>query len=102
MLGHTENLVHELGHNLGLWHVHYGVSEMDCTDPCLETEPSLELGDLCSDTNPTPEHTGCRDPTSSEAVCGVATYGDTPFQNYMSYAGENEIESDDKQYKYIL
>ena len=37
-----DTLVHELGHVLGLWHVHHGVSEVDdCTDGCLETEPSL-------------------------------------------------------------
>ena len=41
--GKTEVLVHELGHVLGLWHTHHGVSEMDCLDPCLEVQPSLEV-----------------------------------------------------------
>ena len=88
MPGHLENLVHELGHNLGLWHVHYGVSEMDCTDPCLETEASMELGDMCSDTNPTTVHRECEDPAPTEETCGLAAYRETPFRNYMSYTGE--------------
>lgn len=27
-------LTHELGHNLGLWHLHHGVDEVDPCDPC--------------------------------------------------------------------
>ena len=85
--GKTDSLVHEVGHALGLWHVHHGVSEMDCEDPCLETTPSLQLGDLCADTNPTVENGHCSDPGGSAWPCGVSRHGDTPYNNYMSYAG---------------
>ncbi|KAF6027397.1 PAPPA [Bugula neritina] len=37
-----DTIVHELGHVLGLWHVHHGISEVSCTDECLEKEASLE------------------------------------------------------------
>ena len=42
--GHRNNLIHEIGHILGLWHVHHGISEVDCDDPCREDEPSLLTG----------------------------------------------------------
>ncbi|KAI0218078.1 hypothetical protein LSAT2_030188 [Lamellibrachia satsuma] len=85
----TDSLVHEIGHALGLWHVHHGVSEMDCSDPCLETTPSLQLGDLCADTNPTVENGHCSDPDRTAAwPCGVARHVDTPYSNYMSYSDD--------------
>lgn len=37
----SDTIVHELGHVLGLWHVHHGISEMACTDECLERWGSL-------------------------------------------------------------
>ncbi len=49
--------MHELGHNLGLWHVHQG---MECVDDCREHRASGVLGDLVADTNPTPENAFCR------------------------------------------
>ena len=89
--GRTKNLVHELGHVLGLWHVHYGVSEMSCDDACLETEPSLVLGDLCSDTAPTPENPTCKDPHPGTYKCYVSPHSHTPYNNYMSYSGRKKI-----------
>lgn len=88
---HSNALVHEFGHVLGLWHVHHGVTEMECSDDCSETFPSLELGDLCSDTNPTPANSMCRDPIVDKATmtCGVKNFVNTPFRNYMSYANDS-------------
>ena len=80
--------MHEIGHVLGLWHVHHGISEMDCNDPCLETHASPELGDLCSDTEPTPDNNECHDPDGTKPTCGVQSFRNTPYRNYMSYSGK--------------
>ena len=85
--GHLNALVHEFGHVLGLWHVFHGVTEMDCTDECAENFPSLELGDLCSDTNPTPPNFLCSDPLHS-MTCGLKFYN-TPFKNFMGLANDS-------------
>lgn len=92
---HSNALVHEFGHVLGLWHVHHGVSELDCTHDCAETFPSLELGDLCSDTNPTPANNLCRDPPVDRGsfTCGIKKFSNTPYRNYMSYANDSCTES---------
>lgn len=84
-------LIHEIGHILGLWHVHHGsTTEMLCSDECFESFPSLELGDLCSDTKPTVKHTTCADPVvTSETTCGQPPYTDTPYTNYMGYANDS-------------
>jgi hypothetical protein len=85
--GFLTSLVHEMGHVLGLWHVHRGVTEVACDSVCVETEASVVTGDLCDDTPPTPEHTSCADPTSRDGIhCGMRQYINTPFTNYMSYA----------------
>ncbi|MGH0119117.1 UNVERIFIED_CONTAM: hypothetical protein FKN15_031450 [Acipenser sinensis] len=86
--GHTHTMIHEIGHSLGLYHVFRGISEIEsCNDPCLETEPSLETGDLCADTNPTPKFKHCRDPEPGNDTCGRSRFSNTPFDNFMSYAG---------------
>ena len=87
--GKLNELVHEIGHNLGLWHVHHGISEVKCDDVCAETYPSMVHGDLCSDTNPTPRNRLCSDPLPTyEEACGNYSFKNTPFDNYMGYAGK--------------
>lgn len=86
--GHTNTMIHELGHILGLFHVFKGVSEKEsCDDPCRETIPSMETGDLCEDTAPTVNSKVCRDPDPVNDTCGQVRYSGTPFNNYMSYTG---------------
>ncbi|XP_070533029.1 pappalysin-1-like [Ptychodera flava] len=89
--GKVDSTIHEFGHVLGLWHVHHGISEMECNDECLELHPSLELGDMVEDTAPTPFNTYCRDPEPCEYdKCGLETvYRNTPYTNYMSYADDD-------------
>ena len=67
--------------------MHYG-NELSCTHECFESFPSLELGDLCSDTKPTVVNRECKDPVGKEK-CGMPEYKNTPYNNYMSYANDS-------------
>uniref|UniRef100_A0A4W4ED87 Sushi domain-containing protein n=1 Tax=Electrophorus electricus TaxID=8005 RepID=A0A4W4ED87_ELEEL len=89
-LGHNNTMIHELGHIFGLYHVFKGVTEREsCDDPCQETIASMETGDFCADTAPTPKSKACRDPDPVNDTCGLARYHDTPYSNYMSYTDDN-------------
>uniref|UniRef100_A0A8C3ATZ4 Pappalysin 2 n=1 Tax=Cyclopterus lumpus TaxID=8103 RepID=A0A8C3ATZ4_CYCLU len=89
-LGHQNTMIHEMGHILGLYHVFKGVSERDsCDDPCQETTASMETGDLCADTAPTPKSKACKDPGAVNDSCGLTMYHGTPYSNYMSYTDDN-------------
>ncbi|KAL0966049.1 hypothetical protein UPYG_G00290160 [Umbra pygmaea] len=89
-VGHNNTMIHEMGHIFGLYHVFKGVSEREsCDDPCQETTPSMETGDLCADTAPTPKSKACQDPGHFNDTCGMKLYHDTPYNNYMSYTDDN-------------
>ncbi|XP_075994344.1 pappalysin-2 [Genypterus blacodes] len=89
-VGHNNTMIHEMGHIFGLYHVFKGVSERDsCDDPCQETTPSMETGDLCADTAPTPKSKACHDPGAVNDTCGVIMYQNTPYNNYMSYTDDD-------------
>lgn len=82
-------LAHEMGHCLGLWHTHHGVSEVTSCGSCYEfaSNPSDVRGDFCSDTPPTPTNFNCAPPGGSD--CQGAAWGPTQPENYMGYAPDN-------------
>lgn len=83
-----KTLTHEVGHCLGLWHTHHGVTEMTPCEVCYERANGANAdttGDLCSDTDPTPVNFDCEPPGGTDS-CSSVSWGATDTQNYMGYA----------------
>ena len=81
-------ITHEMGHNLGLWHTHHGVTEVAECGSCYE-EPNSDgdvVGDFCSDTPGTPTNFDCVDPGGDDP-CSTDPWGVTNPESFMSYGG---------------
>jgi len=81
-------LPHELGHGLGLWHTHHGVSEVAGCSSCYERPNAGDgdvTGDFCSDTPATPRSWDCGNPAGAD-ICSGRPWGATDYQNLMSYS----------------
>jgi len=86
----SKTATHEMGHCLGLWHTHHGVSEVNSCDPCYEYASGFEgdvRGDFASDTPPTPTNYNCSGPGGSD--CQGTAWGATQPQNYMGYGPDS-------------
>jgi len=83
-----KTLTHEVGHCIGLWHTHHGVSEVTACSACYERADGLNgdtTGDFAGDTAPTPTNFNCSPPGGTDS-CSATPWGATDPQNYMGYA----------------
>ena len=89
---------HEMGHCLGLWHTHKGVSESSCGTSCYESAGRSAAigdvtGDFCADTPATPVNYSCSEITNNPTTpedetkdpCNNVSWGATDSTNYMGY-----------------
>ncbi len=87
-----KTLMHELGHELGLWHIFRGTAAayegIEMCGPCWESPGSDNrdyTGDLCSDTEPGPKTYLCANPGGVDPCSGLDWPNDN-WDNFMSYA----------------
>jgi subtilisin-like proprotein convertase family protein len=86
-----KTLTHEVGHCVGLWHTHHGVSEVTACSACYERADGLNgdtTGDFAGDTAPTPTNFNCTGPGGTDS-CSATAWGLTDPQNYMGYAPDS-------------
>lgn len=91
----NRTMIHEMGHVAGLLHTFEGSSDGDsCGTPCAELvhafdDPHADLvGDFCADTPATNENYECADPPKNATDCAGTPFGQTDYENYMSYSDD--------------
>ena len=81
-----KTMSHEMGHCLGLWHTHHGVSEVTSCADCYEFASGQEgdiRGDFADDTPPTQTNYNCSAPGGTD--CQGTSWGATQPENIMGY-----------------